>query len=37
MINPSDIEKMDTVEGRKELNPEFLSEFENNKGDDKDE
>ena len=37
MINPSDIEKMDTPEGRKELSPEFLAEFENNKGDDEDE
>lgn len=34
MINPSDIEKLDTEEGRKELDPEFVAEFENCKGDD---
>lgn len=35
MINPKDLEKLDTPEGRKELPPEFVAEFENGKGDDK--
>lgn len=37
MINPKDIENINTEEGRAELPPEFLAEFENNKGDDEDE
>ena len=34
MINPKDLKKLDSEEGRKELNPEFVAEFENGKGDD---
>ena len=37
MFNPCDIDKLDTPEGRNELNPEFVAEFENGKGDDDDE
>lgn len=37
MLNPKDIDLMDTPEGRKKLPPEFLTEMENNKGDDEDE
>lgn len=37
MINPTDIEKMNTKEGRKEFDPNMLAEFENGKGDDEDE
>lgn len=37
MINPSDITLLDTEEGRKEFDPEFLAEFENGKGDEDDE
>lgn len=36
MIGPMDIEKLDTEEGRKELDPTFVLEFENGKGDDED-
>ena len=36
MISPMDIEKLDTEEGRKELDPAFVAEFENGKGDDED-
>lgn len=36
MINPIDIEKLDTPEGRAELDPDFVAEFENGKGDDED-
>ena len=34
MINPKDLEKLNTEEGRKELNPDFVAEFINGKGDD---
>lgn len=37
MLNPKDIDMMDTPEGRKNLPTEFLEEMENNKGDDDDE
>ena len=37
MINPSDIELMETDEGKKQFDPEFLKEFENGKGDDENE
>lgn len=37
MINPVDIEVMDTEEGKKEFDPGFLKEFEDGKGDDEDE
>lgn len=33
MINPSDIEKLDTKEGQAELNAEFVSEMTNGKDD----
>ena len=36
MLSPKDIEKLDSEEGRLELPPEFVAEFENNKGDDED-
>lgn len=36
MINPRDIESMDTEQGRKELGDEFVDEFTNGKGDDQD-
>ena len=36
MINPSDIRKLDTEEGRKELDPDFVAEFQNGKGSDED-
>lgn len=36
MINPKDIELLDTEEGKKELNPEFVEEFGPGKGDDED-
>ena len=31
MVNPGDIEKMETEEGRKEFDPEMLTEFEGGK------
>jgi len=34
MINPKDVKLLDTVDGRKQLPPEFVAEFENGKGDD---
>lgn len=34
MINPRDVEKMDKLRVYGELDPEFISEFENGKGDD---
>ena len=37
MINPSDIELMETEEGKKKFDSEFINEFENGKGDDEDE
>lgn len=36
MINPKDIELLDTEEGRAELDPLFVAEFANGKGDDED-
>jgi hypothetical protein len=33
MINPSDIEKLDTKEGQAQLNAEFVSEMTNGKDD----
>lgn len=36
MINPKDVELLDTEEGRKELEPEFIEEFSGGKGDDED-
>lgn len=36
MINPKDIELLDSEEGRKELDPEFVAEITNGKGDDED-
>lgn len=37
MMNPRDIELLDTEEGRKQLPPEFVEEFGSNcKGDDED-
>lgn len=33
MINPKDIENLDTEEGRAELDPEFLDEIMNGKED----
>lgn len=36
MINPKDIELLDTEEGRKQLDPEFVEEFSPGKGDDED-
>lgn len=37
MINPCDIEKIGTDEGKQLFSDEFLMEFENGKGDDEDE
>lgn len=37
MFNPTDIELLDTEEGKKKLDPNFVNEFENNKGEDDDE
>ena len=34
MINPSDIDNLDTEEGREMLDPEFISEMTNGKGED---
>ena len=36
MINPKDIETMDTDEGKKNLGDEFINEFTSGKGDDED-
>lgn len=36
MINPKDIESIDTEEGKKNLGEEFIKEFTNGKGDDED-
>lgn len=36
MFNPKDIELLETEEGRSELDPEFVSEMTNGKGDDED-
>lgn len=36
MINPKDIELLDTEEGMYELDPEFIEEFGPGKGDDED-
>ena len=36
MINPKDLELLDTEEGRKELDPNFVSEFEGGKEDGED-
>lgn len=36
MINPKDVELLDTEEGKKELDPDFVNEFANGKGDDED-
>ena len=33
MINPNDIKKIDSENGRKDLDKEFVSEFENGKDD----
>ena len=37
MINPKDIEKLEDKKRKKELDPEFVAEFEDGKGDDEDE
>lgn len=37
MINPCDIENINTEEGKETLPAELLAEFENGKGDDEDE
>lgn len=37
MMNPTDIELLETEEGKNQFDPEFLAEFENGKGDDEDE
>jgi len=34
MLNPKDVELLDTEEGRKQLNPDFVAEVTNNKGED---
>lgn len=34
MLNPKDVDLLDTEEGRKSLPPEFVQEVMNNKGDD---
>lgn len=34
MMNPKDIELLDTKEGQKKLEPEFVEEMTNNKGED---
>lgn len=34
MINPKDIELLDSEEGKLQLDPDFVAEFENGKGDD---
>ena len=36
MMNPTDIELLETEEGKNQFDPEFLAEFENGKGDDED-
>lgn len=36
MINPDIIDKMDTHEGKAELDPEMLAEFENGKDENED-
>ena len=37
MMNPKDVDLLDTEEGRKNLPPEFVQEMTNNKGDDEEE
>lgn len=37
MLNPKDVELLDTPQGRKKLPKEFVEEMTNNKGDDEDE
>lgn len=37
MINPTDIEDINTEEGKKKFDPNMIEEFENGKGDDEDE
>lgn len=36
MINPKDVELLDTEEGRAQLDPDFVEEFANGKGGDED-
>lgn len=36
MFNPKDIELLDTEEGRAQLDPDFVAEFTDTKGDDED-
>lgn len=36
MLNPKDLELLDSEEGCKELDPAFVEEFSNGKGDDED-
>lgn len=36
MINPSDIDKLNSEEGKKEFDPNMIKEFENGKGEDED-
>lgn len=36
MFNPKDLELLDTEEGRKQLDPDFVAEVTNGKGDDED-
>lgn len=36
MINPKDIELFNTEENKKNIDPNMLEEFRNNKGDDED-
>ena len=33
MINPTDVENLDTEEGQETLDPEFVSEMTNGRGD----
>lgn len=36
MLNPKDIENLFNLEENKDLDPEFVAEFKNGKGDDED-